>query len=131
MSDPTKYCAGPWTWDKDTFGHYELTAASGDKVIEIVSGPDPDLPRTPCLAIWGHDASLIQAAPAMYEACKAFEEWLRREDEGPKYPAGTNRDTSGNERIWSDWYYGNLDLCKVAQEKARAALALAEGKVSP
>ena len=71
--------------------------------------------------------SMIAAIPAMMEACETFAEWLRREEGSPEYPAGTNRDTPGNEAIWREWYDTNISICQLAQRQVKAALILAKG----
>ena len=71
--------------------------------------------------------SMIAAMAAMTEACETFAEWLRREDGSPVYPAGTNRDTPGNEAIWREWYDTNIAICQLAQQQVKAALILAKG----
>jgi len=71
--------------------------------------------------------SMIAAMAAMTEACETFSEWLRREDGSPEYPAGTNRDTPGNEVIWREWYDTNIAICGLAQRQVKAALILAKG----
>jgi len=76
----------------------------------------------------GYALERLEAYPELLEACKVFAEWLRREDEGPQYPAGADRDSPGGHEIWHAWYYGNLDLCDRAQVLARAAIAKAEGR---
>jgi hypothetical protein len=73
------------------------------------------------------NARLIAAAPELLEACKTFAEWLRREEVG-FVTAGNSRDTPEGEAAWKDWYSGNLALCNLAQEQARAAIAKATGE---
>ena len=74
------------------------------------------------------DARLMAAAPDLLEALKLHDEWCRRERQGPVYPEGTNRDTPGNEAIWREWFYGNVDLCRRAEEATVAAIAKAESR---
>lgn len=57
------------------------------------------------------------------EACSIFSEWLEREDAGPQYPEGTDRDSEGGESIWREWYDGSIALRHQAMTLARAALA--------
>jgi len=72
------------------------------------------------------NARLVAAAPDLLEACQVFAEWLRREDVG----FGGSRDTPEGEAAWSEWFHGNLDLCRRAQDLARAAIAKATGEAT-
>jgi len=113
----SKHTPGPWALSS---GASHVIAACGGGICKLdsIHGAYQDQAA---------NARLIAAAPDLLEACKVFEEWLRREDEGPQYPAGTDRDSPGGHEIWRAWYYGNLDLCDRAQVLARAAIAKAEG----
>lgn len=70
------------------------------------------------------NAYMIAAAPDLFKACQTFCEWLRREEEGFKGDRGTPE----GEAAWREWYDGNLALCALAQELARAAVAKATGE---
>ena len=96
--------------------HWVVATAAGNACSTVADG---ELPA---------NALLIAAAPDLLEACKMFAEWLRREDEGPRYPTGVVRDTEAGNAIWRAWYYGNIELCDRAQVLARAATAKAEGR---
>ena len=56
-------------------------------------------------------------------ALRLHQAWSDSEDSGPNY-GGQTRDTHPDgERIWRQWWEGNLDLCARAQEATRAAIA--------
>ena len=118
----SKHTPGPWT-----FGHW------GDDF--WVSPDSSGLTQKVARVTWGmgeereegrENARLIAAAPDLLEALKLHDEWCRRERQGPVYPEGINRDTPGNEAIWREWFYGNVDLCRRAEEATVAAIAKAE-----
>lgn len=69
-------------------------------------------------------SALEAAAPDLLAACKLFDEWLKREENGFK----GKRDTPEGEAEWREWYNGNLNLCRDATDAARAAIAKAEGR---
>lgn len=76
------------------------------------------------------NARLIARAPDMAaalieaEAALALHQaWSDSEDAGPDY-GGQTRDTHPDgERIWRQWWDGNLSLCDRAQEATKGALA--------
>lgn len=117
----SKHTPGPWAvYDDSNDGKTNRIeiAALGKTVARIYhSVPEEDLPN----------ARLIAAAPELLEACQTFAEWLRREEEG-FVAAGRSRDTPEGEAEWREWYYGNLALCDLAQNQARAAIAKATGE---
>lgn len=57
------------------------------------------------------------------KACSLFVEWLEREDAGSGIQAD-ERGTPAGEAKFLAWYHGNLYMCQVAVESARAALAV-------
>lgn len=69
---------------------------------------------------------LKQQRDELLAACETFVEWLDREDAG-FVKAGNKRETPEDEKRWREWYDGNLALCNLAQEQARAAIV----KVKP
>jgi len=75
------------------------------------------------------NARLIAAAPDLLEACQTFAEWLRREDAGFDHKTH-NRETPEGEAAWREWFYGNIAICGLAQEQARAAIAKATGETA-
>ena len=56
------------------------------------------------------------------EALRLHQAWSDSEDAGPDYGAQTRDTHPDGERIWRQWWDGNLDLCARAQEATRAAL---------
>lgn len=82
------------------------------------------------------NARLIALAPALAarvieqdariarltEALRLHQAWSDSEDAGPDYGAQTRDTHPDGERIWRQWWDGNLDLCARAQEATRAAL---------
>lgn len=71
-------------------------------------------------------ASWVENAAKMREALETHAEWARREKAGPDY-GGLTRDTHPDgERISSEWFYGNVDLCVKAEVQTTEALAATE-----
>lgn len=56
------------------------------------------------------------------EALRLHQAWSDSEDAGPDYGAQTRDTHPDGERIWRQWWDGNLDLCARAQEATRTAL---------
>ena len=70
--------------------------------------------------------SWVENAGAMRAALETHAEWARREKAGPDY-GGLTRDTHPDgERISSEWFYGNVDLCAKAEVQTTEALAETE-----
>lgn len=116
----SKHTPGPWKVSSgDSLG---IVDANGEYVSNAVGNFKDNLDEM--LA----NARLISAAPDMLEALKLHAEWAKREHDGPSYPDGTSRDTPGNEAIWHDWFYGNIDLCGRAEKATIAAIAKATGE---
>lgn len=122
MSEAMKHTPGPWVARR---------LATHDQPGWAIYWPDKGGTHMRRLDYKGNvteqDAHLISAAPDLLAACITFAEWLKREDDGPQYPAGTNRDSPDGEEIWSEWYGGNLRICDEAVKGARAAIAKALG----
>jgi hypothetical protein len=114
----TQHTPGPWTHHPDD---NIITTADGRCLLEWQA-------RSLHVTLEERDANarLIAAAPDLLEACQTFAEWLRREEEG-FVAAGRTRDTPEGEAEWREWYYGNIALCSLAQDQARAAIAKATG----
>jgi len=70
------------------------------------------------------NANLLAQRDALLEACKTFEEWLRREDAG----YSGQRDTPEHNREFSEWFLENIRLCDLSIDQARAAIAMTEGE---
>lgn len=91
------------------FGRYGGNAAAG--------APEANarlIARAPDMA-----AALIEAEAAL----ALHQAWSDSEDAGPDY-GGQTRDTHPDgERIWRQWWDGNLSLCDRAQEATKGALA--------
>ncbi|MCC6720543.1 MAG: hypothetical protein IT555_21935 [Acetobacteraceae bacterium] len=82
------------------------------------------------VALMPNEIALIALAPdmaaALIEAEKALalhQAWSDSEDAGPDYGDQTRDTHPDGERIWRQWWEGNLSLCDRAQEATRAALA--------
>ncbi len=71
------------------------------------------------------NARLMAAAPLLLEACRTFVEWLRREENG----SGIDRDNSGGEENWREWFDCNMQICALAQTRAMVAIAKAIGDI--
>ena len=56
------------------------------------------------------------------EACETFVAWLDREDVGFDHRTH-DRTMPAGEAAWRAWYDGNMNLCRLAQDRARAVLA--------
>ena len=68
-------------------------------------------------------ARKVIAAEKAIEALRLHQAWSDSEDAGPDY-GGKSRDTHPDgERIWRQWWDGNLGLCSRAQDMTRDALA--------
>ena len=103
----TLHTLGPWfierrTHDNETT-HHRITASdghgwSGDRYMSV-SGCIDD-----------HDARLIAAAPELLEACLAMIEWDDRENDHAVD------------------FHKRMELCYLAFQKARAAIAKATGE---
>jgi len=63
----------------------------------------------------------------LLKACETFSEWLRREEDGFDHKTH-DRETPEGEAAWREWFYGNLDICNLAQKQARAAIKAAKGE---
>ena len=73
------------------------------------------------------NANLIAAAPDLHDACQTFHAWLLHEETG--FDHGTHdRNTPEGEAAWREWWSKGMDLCALAQEQVRAALAKARGE---
>lgn len=123
-----KHTPGPWRLSgPDEFGDY--TVQPPDEPMAIAAVTNGEMRRMGGMSDeHAANALMIAAAPDMFEALELLHQWWKREEEGPAYRFGTNRDTPGNERVWREWFDGNLDLCNSTNEKARAALAKARGE---
>lgn len=116
------YTPAPWQWDCPPwdFDPKEqapwLVNPEGDRVIHGELGKMTEA-----------DARLIAAAPELLEACRTFEEWLRREEAGLTEEQRKIRGTPEGEAEWRSWFYENMRLCDLAQKQARAAIAKATG----
>jgi hypothetical protein len=123
-SDGSKHTPGPWRVEDVT-----------EVVAKIPTGETLSVCLTADVELWDDyrggknaaNARLIAASPDLLAACEAFEEWLRREDEG--FPnAGVVRETQEGEAAWRVWWDANCALCAKAQTLARSAIARAEGR---
>lgn len=72
-------------------------------------------------------ASMLRQGADLYEACKTFSEWLKREEDG--FPDVARRQTEEGEQAWKEWYWENLRICDLSQKLARAALSAVDGGV--
>lgn len=95
----SKHAPGPWT-TRESATHVTVTNARGDAVFH-------DDKRIPGVMA---DARLIAAAPELLEACMAMIEWDDRE-----------KDHAVD-------FYKRTELCEIAFQKARAAIAKATGE---
>ena len=71
------------------------------------------------------NARLISAAPDLLAALRLHQAWSDSEDAGPDYGDQTRATHPDGERIWRQWWDGNLSLCERAQDATRAAIAKA------
>jgi len=116
----SKHTHGEWTLDIVQVGKEwlkgRLTEAvvCGDEVVAICAENQAN-------------ARLIAAAPDLLQAVRTFADWLRREEEGFDHTKD-DRNTPEGEAAWRAWYDGNLNVCALAREQARAAIAKAEGE---
>lgn len=130
----TQHTPGPW----------ELIETQHEKIMSSwhIKVGDHNIPVHPYKRIWSEDrtqsalvtdyqhmanARLIASAPELLEACQTFAEWLRREEDGFDHKTH-NRETPEGEAAWREWFYGNIALCGLAQDQARAAIAKANGE---
>lgn len=118
----SKHTPGPWRWWETACG------------ARVAGRPDDGSKNFVCDVLppenavsYADNARLIASAPDLLEACELFAEWLRREDEGFDHETH-DRDTREGEAAWREWFYGNLELCGEAQDKARAAIQKAKGE---
>ena len=102
----------------------------------VVANIDGDYNEPDLWPIMEANASLIALAPSLAarvieqdariarltEALRLHQAWSDSEDAGPDYGAQTRDTHPDGERIWRQWWDGNLDLCARAQEATRAAL---------
>lgn len=78
--------------------------------------------------IAAQEAELIRLrgeVEAMREALVLHQAWSDSEDAGPDYGALARDTHPDGDRIWRQWWDGNIDLCARAQDATRAALGLA------
>jgi hypothetical protein len=113
----TKHTPGPRRHKVDDYSTRNLVYA-GAELVAATHGP--------------HDkeanARLIAAAPDMLEACCSFVAWLESDEAGPDYGTLTRDTHPEGERIWREWWHLQQDLCRRAQDEARAAIAKARGE---
>lgn len=127
----SKHTPGPWAYSTSQEGwSYTVNIFQADNaaptdgwsdvayIIKTCAGEQQSIQRA--------NARLIAAAPDLLEACRTFVEWLDREDAGFDHKTH-NRETPEGEAAWREWFYGNIALCGVAQDDARAAIAKATG----
>jgi hypothetical protein len=98
----------PGPWIVEAIGATELEVAHEETLLTICKMPwvGSHYSGKPVEA----NAHLIAAAPELLEACQAMIEWDAREQDHAVD------------------FYARLDLCKLAFDKARAAIAKAEGR---
>lgn len=114
----SKHTPGPWTADdNDSYSVWSVYGYNNQRLANVFGDS----------AEADANARLIAAAPELLEACQTFAEWLRREEDG-FVAAGKSRDTPEGEAEWREWFYGNITLCGLAQDQARAAIAKATGE---
>lgn len=89
---------------------------------QMITPVEPDAVKNMRLHPETGSADVLEYIAALQAAVQTFVLWLDREDARPNY-GGLTRDThpEGN-RIWREWYYGNMDLCSEAQARGRAVL---------
>ena len=103
----SKHTPGPWFIERRTNDggttHHSITASEG-----IGWANDRYMSVSGCID--EHDARLIAAAPELLEACSAMIEWDDREND------------------FAVDFYKRMELCVLAFQKARAAIAKATGE---
>lgn len=110
---------GPWFTSRPHGTIYIEARLRGSTLQEVAAvGP------TEASAQQEANAQLITASPDLLEACQTFHKWLTHEETGV-HSLGYDRSTAEGEAAWRKWFYGGLELCSLAQEQARAAIAKA------
>ncbi|KFI26654.1 hypothetical protein CN97_02835 [Haematobacter massiliensis] len=73
-------------------------------------------------------ARKVIAAEKLAEALRLHQAWSDSEDAGPDYGEQSRDTHPDGERIWKQWWDGNLSLCGRAQDMTRDALAAWEAE---
>ena len=68
-------------------------------------------------------ARKVIAAEKAIEALRLHQAWSDSEDAGPDYGEQSRDTHPDGERIWRQWWDGNLSLCGRAQDMTREAIA--------
>lgn len=119
----TKFTPGPWVIYPGTDGT-EICAVdrtSGLPIRQIITRPVRG-------DNWIANATLLAAAPELYQAVAMLVEWWGREDAGPQYSDPAGRDGPRGDAEQQEWFYGNVNLAGETHRLARAALAKARGE---
>ncbi|HRK67164.1 MAG TPA: hypothetical protein PKY73_06385 [Hyphomonas sp.] len=89
--------------------------AAAKQIIRSLTADNEALQRTV--------AKKVASAEAAIQALRLHQAWSDSEDAGPDY-GDQSRDTHPDgERIWRQWWEGNLSLCARAQDETRNALS--------
>ena len=73
-------------------------------------------------------ARKVIAAEKLAEALRLHQAWSDSEDTGPDYGEQSRDTHPDGERIWKQWWDGNLSLCGRAQDMTREAIAAWEAE---
>ena len=110
----SQHSTGPWTCS----GRYGMTIISEhDRKKNLVAE-----------VTYEEDALLVAAAPDLLAACRAIIAWDNAEKAGPDYGTQTRDTHPSGEAIWQTWWGEVGELCRVAFDSARAAIAKATGE---
>jgi hypothetical protein len=116
----------PWAISPPWSGFSKISGPNGELIFGLAAGGvDEKRSDDECD---DNAAFLLRAVNnhhALLDAAHTFKAWLDHEDRSPDYGEFTRETHPEGERIWREWWQLGLDLCRQAQDKARAALAAA------